>query len=119
MRSRGWSWPALLVFAVAWLAPARADDKPAGRQLEKQFEKEVKVKVRLNYLLYLPEGYGKEEKAWPLVLFLHGAGESGNDLRKVKVHGPPKLVEAKKAFPCIIVSPQRPAGGFGWDPGAV
>jgi predicted peptidase len=69
--------------------------------------------VKLDYSLYLPQGYEKEGKAWPLVLFLHGAGESGQDLNKVKVHGPPKLVEAGKEFPFIVVSPQAPR--MGWD----
>ncbi|MFL5340355.1 MAG: prolyl oligopeptidase family serine peptidase [Gemmataceae bacterium] len=101
------------VMAFAW-SPARAEDKAqAGKQEPKQFEREVTVKVKLNYLLYLPEDYGKEDKAWPLVLFLHGAGESGNDVEKVKKHGPPKLAEEKK-FPFILVSPQSP--GRGWEP---
>jgi len=92
----------------------RAADKPAhGPQQAKHFEKEITVNVTMDYLLYLPPGYDKEEKAWPLLLFLHGAGESGHDLKKVKVHGPPKLIEAGKNFPMIIVSPQAPQ--FGWD----
>src|SRR5262249_36621201 len=32
-------------------------------------------------------------KKWPLMLFLHGAGERGTDIAKVAVHGPPKLVK--------------------------
>src|SRR5262249_25165213 len=59
-------------------------------------------------------GYGKGDKAWPLLLFLHGAGESGSDLKRVKRHGPPKLIERGKDFPFIVVSPQSP--GRGWDP---
>ena len=46
--------------------------------------------------------------SWPLMVFLHGAGERGSDLKKVKVHGPPKIVENKKDFPFILVSPQCP-----------
>jgi predicted peptidase len=38
--------------------------------------------------------------------FLHGYGESGDDLEKVKVNGLPKLIEQRKKFPFIIVSPQ-------------
>ncbi|HSW44924.1 MAG TPA: hypothetical protein VLM89_05085 [Phycisphaerae bacterium] len=34
-------------------------------------------------MLYLPSDYGTPGKRWPLVLFLHGAGERGNDLEKV------------------------------------
>jgi len=41
-------------------------------------------------------------------LFLHGAGERGDDLNVVKVHGPPKLIQQGKAFSMIIASPQCP-----------
>ena len=59
--------------------PALADEKPSNtKQQDRHFEKEITVKVKLDYLLYLPEGYDKEEKAWPLLLFLHGAGERGD-----------------------------------------
>jgi len=71
--------------------------------------------VRLvNYLLYLPDGYQQDSsKSWPLMIFLHGSGERGNDLEKIKVHGPPKLIEQGKKFPFIVVSPQADQGG--WD----
>jgi predicted esterase len=59
------------------------------------------------YLLYLPDGYASDTLTkWPLILFLHGSGESGTDLEKVKVNGPPKLIVQGKKFPFIIVSPQ-------------
>src|SRR5436189_5802940 len=68
-----------------------------------------KFVVETKYLLYLPEGYaGDTVKKWPLMIFLHGSGESGTDLNKVKVWGPPKLIEAGKKFPFIVVSPQAP-----------
>lgn len=68
------------------------------------------------YLLYLPEGYTADTaKVWPLIVFLHGSGESGEDLEKVKKHGPPKLVEGGKQFPFIIVSPQT-LQRKGWQP---
>jgi len=59
------------------------------------------------YLLFLPDGYN-EHKSWPLIMFLHGVGERGDDLELVKKHGPPKFVEEKKDFPFIVVSPQCP-----------
>jgi predicted peptidase len=38
----------------------------------------------------LPEGYNNDNtRRWPLVMFLHGSGESGTDLQKVKANGPP------------------------------
>jgi predicted peptidase len=82
---------------------------PQGSQQSQKFEKKVTKTVKCNYLLYLPEDYGKKRQ-WPLMVFLHGAGERGNDLKKVKVHGPAKIVETKKDFPFILVSPPCPKG---------
>ncbi len=73
------------------------------------------IKVKLNYLLYLPKGYDADaKKEWPLILFLHGAGESGDDLAKVKKNGPPKVV-AHQDLPFVIVSPQSPRMGWNVD----
>jgi len=77
-------------------------------QHAQKFEKEITKTLSCKYLLFLPEGYGQQEKRWPLMLFLHGAGERGYDLNKVKVHGPPKIVETRKDFPFIVLSPQCP-----------
>ncbi len=72
------------------------------------------VKVHLRYLLYLPNDYDKKGN-WPLMLFLHGAGERGDNLELVKKHGPPKLIEEGKAFPFVVVSPQCPEDRW-WEP---
>ncbi len=68
----------------------------------------------LRYWLYLPVDYAEKEKC-PLILFLHGAGERGDDLEKVKKHGPPKLVEQRSDCPAIVVSPQCPNERI-WSP---
>ncbi len=81
---------------------------------QKEAKLDTQVQVNLNYLVYLPENYD-QKKSWPLVLFLHGAGERGENLEKVKVHGPPKLVKQGKEFPFILISPQCPTGGW-WNP---
>ncbi|MCJ7806088.1 MAG: phospholipase, partial [Clostridia bacterium] len=83
---------------------------PPGTQQSQKFEKKITTTVSCNYLLFLPEDYGKKRQSWPLMVFLHGAGERGSDLNKVKVHGPPKIVENRKDFPFIVVSPQCPEG---------
>ena len=65
--------------------------------------------ISLNYLFYLPEDYKDDkEKKWPMILFLHGMGERGDDLELVKIHGIPKIVSSKKDFSFIAVSPQCP-----------
>ncbi|MFL6236846.1 MAG: prolyl oligopeptidase family serine peptidase [Thermoanaerobaculia bacterium] len=63
----------------------------------------------LRYLLYLPEGYKTILKSWPLVLYLHGSGERGTDLKALERQGLPKLA-AGRSFPFILVAPQLPEG---------
>lgn len=48
------------------------------------------------------------EGKFPLMIFLHGSGERGEDLSLVKKHGPPKMVETDKDFPFYLISPQMP-----------
>lgn len=71
-------------------------------------------KRKLNYLLFIPDPHGKDRsKMWPVILFLHGSGERGNNPELVKKHGIPKIVEGTPGFPFIAVSPQCP-GGSTW-----
>jgi predicted peptidase len=60
-------------------------------------------------MLFLPRDYAKDpHKKWPLIMFLHGSGERGSDLEKVKGNSPAKLGETEPDFPFIVVSPQCP-----------
>ncbi|TAN36843.1 MAG: phospholipase [Verrucomicrobia bacterium] len=77
-------------------------------QLAQTFKTQVTATVELNYLLYLPEDYGKPNKEWPLMLFLHGAGERGDNLDMVAKHGPLKVIREGKPLPFVIVAPQCP-----------
>jgi predicted peptidase len=107
-RTHAWLAFGLAILLVPVIA--RANDEQSGQQ-PKVFEKQIAVK--LNYLLFLPEGYSNDsDKKWPLMLFLHGAGERGSDVNKVKLHGPPRIVEKRKDFPFILVSPQCPADSW-------
>ncbi|MCK7555450.1 alpha/beta hydrolase-fold protein [Chitinophaga sedimenti] len=77
-----------------------------------------KFVIETKYLLALPEGYSADTaQRWPLLIFLHGAGETGTDINKVKAHGPAKLIEAGKKYPFIVVSPQTST--YGWQPDQV
>ena len=83
-----------------------------GKQCEGVFERTV----RMRYLLFLPRDYGtKAGRKWPFILFLHGAGERGNNLKRVKKHGVPKIVERRPDFPFIVLSPQCPDETTWWD----
>lgn len=96
----------------------QANESESVGGVDRQTPESFRVSLDLNYLLYLPSGYetGKQDssdKKWPLLVFLHGAGERGDDLDIVKRHGPPKLA-AEKNFPFVMISPQCPAGSF-WN----
>lgn len=64
------------------------------------------------YVKYLPKDYD-ENKKYPLVFFLHGAGERGDDLDVASRHGFMKHVrENKTEYPFIFIAPQCPSGKF-------
>ena len=77
----------------------------------------------LRYWLFLPTDYETQAQSGgaPLLLFLHGAGERGDapeDIAKVKIHGPPRLLDSPefaKNFPAVTVSPQC-KNGYAWSP---
>lgn len=101
-------------FALALLAATAVSAQPdplAARSLRVA----VTDTVALNYLVALPDGYAADARAWPLVLFLHGSGERGDDLDRVKAHGPIRRILDGDPAPYILIAPQAPAGGW-WDP---
>lgn len=121
MRKRNWVLLIPVGLALAGLGRAEqiaADEAKnpsaadCGRQQACQLDRSIQV--RLKYLLYLPQDYAAKP-AWPLVLFLHGAGERGDNLAAVTIHGPPKLIEAGQHFPFIVVAPQCPNNRW-WEP---
>jgi len=80
-----------------------------------QFKARITKDVALDYLLYLPEPCSEP---LPLLLFLHGAGERGHDLERVKRHGVPRRLEEGLELPCIVVAPQCPPDQW-WSPDAL
>ena len=106
------SCAAFLLAGTAMCAPCEAGE--GARQGAHEFSAKVTKTVEMDYLLYLPPEYGETDEDVPLMLFLHGMGERGDDLEKVKKHGPPKLIDAGKDFPFIVVSPQCPR--WSWWP---
>lgn len=70
----------------------------------------------LRYRILYPENYDSS-KSYPLVLFLHGSGERGNDNEKQLVHGSSLFAnpENRTKFPAIVVFPQCPENQY-WAP---
>jgi predicted peptidase len=70
---------------------------------------------RVPYLLYVPRDYARA-KRWPLVLFLHGSGESGTDGWRQLLQGlPPALFDAPQRWPAVILMPQKPDPEREWE----
>jgi len=76
-------------------------------QTAELFSAQVTKQVGLKYWLYTP-GELYPNTLYPFILFLHGAGERGDDLELVKRHGIPHLVEQRPDFPFITAAPQCP-----------
>ena len=110
----------ILCFAALLLAIAGCstptNSRPAMKpgQTAQKFELKRSQVLSADYLLFLPDGYDPA-KRWPLILFLHGAGERGSDVWKVIAHGPPKIDTTATNFPFIVISPQCPAGNVWSD----
>lgn len=88
MEVRAWTWPLL------------KSGRCATREAKCDYEE-------FKYLLLKPETI-EQGKRYPLVLFLHGAGERGDDNRAQLKHFPEHFrdPEYRKKFPCFLVAPQ-------------
>lgn len=65
------------------------------------------------YQVWLPPGW-TSGASWPVVLFLHGAGERGDDgVRQTTVGLGPALRRHPDRWPMVAVFPQA-RGGYGW-----
>jgi predicted peptidase len=88
----------------------KAPDAALKPYLRKEFVHGENV---LPYRILYPENYDKSKK-YPLILFLHGGGERGNDNEKQLVHGAKMFLSEKnrQSYPAIIVIPQCPDDSF-------
>ena len=84
-------------------AASAVSQAPAGRFEERTFQD---ASGPHKYLVYLPPGYSKERR-WPVILFLHGAGERGRDGVSPSYVGlGPVLRHSPELYPCVVVFPQ-------------
>lgn len=114
-------WQAAFLVAVfaAMCAAARAHEphqRPAAWKGTVEVPNQEPREAAFQYWLYTPAAYDKDDATrepdgWPLLLFLHGAGERGDNLDLVKIHGPPKFLDERDDFPFVTISPQCPTGG--------
>ena len=101
----------LLTLTAGVAAESSAKPDPSTVQMAKKLTFKKSQTFKLDYLLFLPKDYDpKSKNKWPLILFLHGAGERGTNVWKVATHGPPKHIAQHPEFPFIVISPQCPEG---------
>ena len=79
-----------------------------NQQQPHSLTKTITKTIACRYLLFLPQDYRPDSAPWPLMMFLHGAGERGDDLNLVKRYGPPLIADRDPDFPFVLVSPQCP-----------
>jgi poly(3-hydroxybutyrate) depolymerase len=71
--------------------------------------------LRSPYVVYLPPGY-TPARQWPLVVFLHGAGECGVDgWKQVGVGLGPAIVADVARWPFVVLFPQKPTRESQWE----
>jgi predicted peptidase len=105
-----------LWLALMGAAQGLASDLAKGSEMKAmKLDRTETIHVECRYWLGLPPEYDTEPNhRWPLLVFLHGAGERGEDLKLVLKHGPPKLIAAGRTLPMIVAAPQCPAGEW-WE----
>ncbi len=101
----------LVIFFICLLfsLQAFASDKPSF--LKKQFKTDSGY--TLNYRVQYPKDYSKD-KQYPVILFLHGAGERGSDNERQLSHGSAMFsADANRTnYPAIIIAPQCPENEY-------
>jgi predicted peptidase len=107
----------LLTLVSILLPGTGSGGTPAGQHPE-EFRGTVTRSLQMKYLLFIPDGYRESEsKKWPLIMYLHGGSRRGDDVEKIREPrwGLPALLEKKKSFPFIVVSPLCPNGEYWTD----
>jgi predicted peptidase len=104
-------WLLTFVAALVGLNASR------GADLDTLLEKKTftQGKATLAYRLLKPEGYDGKT-AYPLVIFLHGAGERGTDNKAQMKHGVKNFAsdDVRKKYPCFLIVPQCPPNPARW-----
>lgn len=96
-------WLMMLCLTVATAQP--------GERVETGFLNRTLVhgSVVMPYVVYVPRDYTPTQK-YPVILFLHGAGERGSDgIRQTQVGIGAAIRTYPERFPCLVVMPQCPA----------
>ncbi|HVR35246.1 MAG TPA: alpha/beta hydrolase-fold protein [Methylomirabilota bacterium] len=95
-----------LGFLFVFTLTAVAAEPAPGKQVEQSLD--TSDGGSIPYLLYLPQDYQASGPKAPMILFLHGRGESDGPLNVVAKWGPPRRLAAGEHMKYVVVSPQCP-----------
>jgi predicted peptidase len=103
----------ILPFAVSLILGVSMSSSVFAADVRDRFEKreyQAADRGKLPYRLLKPKDYDPKQK-YPLVVFLHGAGERGTDNKVQLVHGMADFASDKimEAYPAFVIAPQCPA----------
>lgn len=108
-----------LGIVFTWLSSGCATDSQwsmAPGQHAEIFSGRISKATSSKFLLYLPQNFAAHgAERYPLLIFLHGSGESGDDIERVKINGPPKFLDSRPDFPFVVVAPQAASAHVGFD----
>jgi len=113
------------ILLVGLLATSTGKETPTPGQgsvriQEGLFDKTIQRRVTMRFLLYLPNGYGRENVRWPIILYLHGAMGRGSDFEKMSWYPLPRLLrEPGHDLPFVVLMPQCPLDDNWGDPEAL
>jgi predicted peptidase len=99
-----------LTLILAWPGRAQQDD-------EMFQSRSIKVgSTEYRYRVFVPRNWSKKNK-WPVILFLHGAGERGDDnVAQTRVGIGPAILRQQDSFPFVVVLPQCPKNRWWTEP---
>src|SRR5262249_8285139 len=103
----------LVLTFVLGLGSALAQDKVEHGFIDKVYKDAEGNEAK--YAVFIPHDY-KGDKTYPVILFLHGGGESGTDGKKpLRAYLGPAIKKQEKTFPFIVIWPQSQKGTFRGD----
>lgn len=108
--------PVVLLALVVGACGSQAQEVPTETHLQGHFHSERGPTMR--YLVWLPDGYGEDrDQRYPMIVFLHGSGDTDYDSEYVVSFGLPAVLELGEQpdnFDFVVISPQAAPGTAWW-----
>jgi predicted peptidase len=95
-------WAVVAALATCWLPLLRADEPKTGF-LDKVYKDKDSQEAK--YVVFVPQDY-KDDNPYPLILFLHGSGETKGGTKQPVEVGIGPAIKQREKFPFLTVIPQ-------------